>query len=72
MNSARKPHVSKAYILDRELRCHGTSLGVWSENHGIPTHMLISMLDGKIPVDEQILADLATTLGVTPIAVLAA
>lgn len=57
--------VSKAVIVDRELRCQGTSLLSWATDRGISPEMLEDALDGTRKGLEPFLLELAETLGIS-------
>ncbi len=57
--------IPRAALIDRELRCRGTTLDAWADAQGVPRRTLHAMLEGAAPADPRVLAALAETLGVS-------
>jgi hypothetical protein len=57
--------IPPSIILDRELRCQGSSLEAWAAAHGVAPAALREVLDGLRPDHGLLRVDLAATLGVS-------
>lgn len=55
--------ISKSALLDRELRCQGSSLQTWAEQRGLCVRSLRNLID--LGVEDAIVHELAETLGVS-------
>lgn len=56
--------ISKAGLIDCELRCQGTTLRAWAEHHGIDVSYLCERIE-RGHQDDAVLHELAETLGVS-------
>lgn len=55
--------ISRAALVDRELRCQGSSLQAWAEKNGIGLRSLIERLNRG--TQDAVVHELAETLGVS-------